>query len=136
MTENLKHFLELLSKDQQLTAKATDATTMDELIAIAKELGVDLSAEDFGEPEKTVHELSDDELEVVSGGGYCVCVAGGGGTADDLNKTCACVGYGQGHTRCGKVRCICPVGGGGADGSYDEPEKCTGCGCSFCRYGL
>jgi len=135
MTENLKRFLELLSKDPQLTAKASDAKG-EELLAIAQELGVPLTMEDFGELSEPGQELSDDELDTVVGGGNCYCALGGGGKKDDQNKVCACVAYGQGHTRCGKVRCICPAAGGGASGAYQEERKCTGCGCDFCRYGL
>lgn len=135
MTENLKRFLELLSKDPQLTARASDAKG-EELLAIAQELGTPLTLEDFGKLSEPGQELSDDELDAVVGGGRCTCAVGGGGKKDAQNKVCACVVYGQGNTRCGKLRCICPAAGGGASGDYQEEKKCSGCGCSFCRYGL
>lgn len=52
------------------------------------------------EQENTKFELSDDDLEGVTGGAYesnkCFCAVGGGGTDDVTGKTCACVGFGTG----------------------------------------
>lgn len=52
------------------------ALTKDELIALAKELGIALTEADFEKPDG---ELNDDELDTVAGGKVCVFVVGGGG---------------------------------------------------------
>lgn len=77
MTENMKKFLELVSKDEALVAKV-NAADKNALIALAKELGVELTEADFEHPT----ELSDDELEVVAGGAgtWCILIGGGGNT--------------------------------------------------------
>ena len=64
MNETMQKFLKLISENEELRAKATDADRH-ELAAMAKELGLDLKADEFKKPEV---ELSDDELEAVSGG--------------------------------------------------------------------
>ena len=114
MTENAKKFLELLSSDETLAARAT-GKKKEELIEIAKEHGITLSAEDFEAPAQA---LSDDELDAVVGGSGCACVIGGGGSKNSEFKACACVLYGQGNTKKGKMRCMCTgagAGGGGVD---------------------
>ncbi|MGN0691297.1 MAG: hypothetical protein ACI4K7_02995 [Oscillospiraceae bacterium] len=81
-----------------------------QVIELIKEYGVELTAEDFKAPGG---ELSDDELEAVSGGGGCACSGAGGGGGDYLG--CACVVMGLGEielnpgAECGG--CIC-VGAG------------------------
>ena len=83
--------------------------SQEELIVLAKELGLKLTEEDFVQP---VAELSDDELDAVAGGfAECACAVGGGGTGDVNDKTCACVLLGAGYADNGHERCIC--GGGG-----------------------
>ena len=65
---------------EHLIQKAKEAKSADELIAIAKENGVELSAEEaknYFEQLNTSRELSDDELDNVSGG---ACVHEWGGT--------------------------------------------------------
>ena len=125
MTENLKKFLEAVSKDEALQAKvnaleSNKETAMADIIALAKELGIELTEADFAQPDG---EISEDELETISGGRdtscgcptagtvnnscYCAAAGGGGGKQkDDDIWGCACVAYGQGgdakddHTTC------------------------------------
>ena len=120
MTENLKKFLEAVSKDEALQAKvnaleSNKETAMADIIALAKELGIELTEADFAQPDG---EISEDELETINGGGCptngtvnnsCCCAAAGGGYGKQKDKDiwgCACVAYGQGgdgkedHTTC------------------------------------
>ena len=120
MTENLKKFLEAVSKDEALQAKvnaleSNKETAMAGVIALAKELGIELTEADFAQPDG---EISEDELETINGGGcptagtvnnscYCAAAGGGGGKQKDKDIWgCACVAYGQGgdgkedHTTC------------------------------------
>ena len=120
MTENLKKFLEAVSKDEALQAKvnaleSNKETAMAGVIALAKELGIELAEADFAQPDG---EISEDELETINGGGcptagtvnnscYCAAAGGGGGKQKDEDIWgCACVAYGQGgdakddHTTC------------------------------------
>ena len=64
----------------------------EKIIALIKEYGVELTAEDFKAPSG---ELSDDELKAVAGGGGCGCWAGGGGGGDGLFCACAIIGGGD-----------------------------------------
>ena len=122
MTENMNKFLELVSQNTELAAKVNVADK-NELIAMAKEMGIDLTEADFAQQ---AAELSDDELDAVAGGGVCVCVAGGGGSkkgaSDDAKKywngldACACVLGGMGYYGNGdRIRCTCMVGGNGSN---------------------
>ena len=52
-------------------------------------------------------------LELVAGGGKCICSFGGGGKAGEGEKTCACVMGGGGEYADGSVRCVCIIGGEG-----------------------
>ena len=110
MTENMERFLELVSKNEEL-AKKLNCADQAEIIAMAKELGLELVETDFAQ----TAELSNDELESVAGGGVCACVLGGGGAEDKSDKTCACVLGGGGEDRNGWVRCVCIMGGNGND---------------------
>lgn len=114
MTENLKKFLELVSKDEALTAKIGTMGEK-ELIALAKELGVELTNADLAKP--AVQELEDDDLDTVAGGGdvTCACAMGGGGTKDANDKTCACVLAGVGYSDDKNERCLCGFAGYGND---------------------
>ena len=113
MSENMKKFLELVSKDEEMKKRMMDFNDMETAKAIqagidfAKELGIELTEADFVK-EKAGGELNDDELDAVAGGGGCGCPVGGYGEGDGY--TCACVGYGQGTTHC-----ACPFVGGGTD---------------------
>ena len=64
----------------------------EKIIALMKEYGVELTAEDFKAPSG---ELSDDELKAIAGGGGCGCWAGGGGGGDGLICTCIELGGGD-----------------------------------------
>ena len=112
MTENLRRFLEAVSKNDEMYGKFSGATKED-MLAMAKELGVELTAEDLEQKA----EMSDDELEAVAGGKACYCAMGGGGEAGGKwdNKVCACVLGGGGEAADGNCRCVCTFGGWGAD---------------------
>ena len=110
MTENMKKFLEAVSQNEELQEKL-NGMSKEDILAAAKALGIDLTEADFAQN----GEMDDDELDAVAGGGDCVCVVGGGGTADSNDKTCACVAGGWGERSGGKVRCKCFVGGSGYD---------------------
>ena len=120
MTENLNKFFEAVSQDEALQAKvnaleSNKETAMAGVIALAKELGIELTEADFAQPDG---EISEDELETINGGGcptagtvnnscYCAAAGGGGGKQKDEDIWgCACVAYGQGgdakddHTTC------------------------------------
>ena len=125
MTENMKKYLELLSKDEEAQKKLNEqkSTAIEEatkkIIADAAERGITLTEEDFAEDAET-GELSEDELEAVAGSKFCYCAFGGGGTATHRSeKTCACAvfGFGMSETEEGKgdVRCNCNFGGYGIE---------------------
>ena len=109
MTQNMEKFLAKLSADAELAKKAI-TLDKDALIALAKELGFDLTDADFAKPEG---EVSLNELAAVTGGGDCLCVAAGGGTRDEDSKPCGCVAAGGGYHDNGEQRCYCIVGGSG-----------------------
>ena len=113
MTENMKKFMEAMSEHPELVDRAA-AAQKEELFAIAKELGVELTDADF---EQQTVELSDDELDAVSGGakGDCFCPTVGGGTKGDKeDKACACIMWGAGKEKDGDLRCACALAGHGA----------------------
>lgn len=114
MSENLKKFFEKVSADEELAAKVSAEADVAKLIALAKELGFELTEADFKKP---VEEISDDELDNVAGGGdvSCACAMGGGGTKDSNDKTCACVLAGAGYSKSGRERCVCGFAGYGYD---------------------
>ena len=119
MTENMKKFLEVVSKDEALAAKV-GTMKKEELPALAKALGIELTEADFEAP---AGELNEDELDTVAGGGVCGCVAYGGGTANrDIDQIpCACVAGGGGEYESAyggrRMRCSCVYLGGGEDTS-------------------
>ena len=129
MSENLKKFLELVSKDEALKQKAMACNDMEAAdavrvsIALAKEVGIELTEADFAKKEAD-GELNDDELDAVTGGYtagcFCTVAGGGGGTdAKDHNTFgCACVIYGQGGDgRADDSNCVCVTTGWGDDES-------------------
>jgi predicted ribosomally synthesized peptide with nif11-like leader len=65
--EQLKAFLEKVQGDTSLQEKLKTASDAETVIAIAKETGFNLSAEDI---EKTKIALSDEELADISGGNF------------------------------------------------------------------
>ena len=133
MTENLKKFLDAVSKDDALKKKlnalgSDHDESVSGAISLAKEIGILLSKDDFEVPEG---EVSDAELGTVSGGikvtpkdivdGYCFCLAAGGGGGKEEKEHdvfgCACVAYGQGgDAKNDHWLCQCYLGGGGGSG--------------------
>lgn len=109
MTEKLKRFLEAVSANEELAKKAS-AASKEELIAMSKEPGIELTEADFKQDSA---ELSDDELNAVAGGKTCVCVFGGGGERSKNDHVCACVAAGLGETADKHNRCTCVLGGSG-----------------------
>jgi len=109
MTENLKCFLAKVSEDKALAEKASKLEK-DELIVLAKEMGVNLTEADFAQTES---DISEGELNSVTGGGNCYCVAGGGGTDGEKDSACACVFAGWGRSTERHERCVCAMAGGG-----------------------
>ena len=66
--EQLKAFLEKVKADTSLQEKLKAAGDSDAVLAIAKEAGFSISADDLT---KAQSEISDEELEGVAGGTYC-----------------------------------------------------------------
>ena len=114
MSEKFREFLEMVSKDEELTQKV-GTMSLEELLALAKKLGLELTAEDVEKPQ--VQALDDDDLDTVVGGSdvSCACAMGGGGTKDSNDKTCACVLAGAGYSQSGRERCVCGFAGYGYD---------------------
>lgn len=96
------------------------------MIELLKEYGVELTAEDFKAPGG---ELSDDELDAVSGGGGCGCTGIGCGGGDYLK--CKCFAYGAGQIKgtddiSEYGGCICAAAGAGATNWGDvKPHEVT-----------
>ena len=125
MSENFKKFLEIVSKDEALKQKVLAFKDMEKedtiraAIALAKELGIELTEADFSEKEAN-NELTDDELDAVAGGNVCGCplVGSGGGTdsRDGRTYACSCIGKGQGGDgREDDLNCSCTAVGTGTD---------------------
>ena len=113
MSENLKKLLEMISKNEELTAKISDMEK-EELLVLAKEWGLELTEADLEMPVE--QELNDDDLDIVTGGKCgCACSMGGGGTKDANDKSCACVVAGLGYDYRGAERCTCDYAGSGID---------------------
>lgn len=110
MKKNMDKLMALAALDKKLSEKLQKADK-GQVIALAKEHGITLTEADFETPQGKV---SDDELAAVAGGGYCFCVLGGGGTAEEGAKACACVIAGMGYDAGGTARCKC-VGAGQGD---------------------
>ena len=66
--EQLKAFLEKVKADTSLQEKLKAASDADAVVAIAKEAGFSIPADDL---KKAQSELSDKELEGATGGEYC-----------------------------------------------------------------
>lgn len=95
MTDNLKQLLDEAGKNEELKAKLEAITDKDiaveKAVQLAKEYGIDLTAEDFKPADS--EELSDDELDAVAGGKSCIILGIGGG--------CGCIAAGGGTEGCG-----------------------------------
>ena len=68
--EQLKAFLEKVKGDTSLQEKLKGAADTDAALAIAKEAGFAITADDIQSMQSRV-ELSEDEVEGVDGGGQC-----------------------------------------------------------------
>ena len=66
--EQLKAFLEKVKADTNLQEKLKAAGDIDAALAIAKEAGFSITAEDIQSMQSSTVELSDHELEQVAGG--------------------------------------------------------------------
>ena len=66
--EQLKSFLEAVKADAVLQEKLKAATDADAVVAIAKESGFVVSADEIKAAQSAPQELSDEELEGVAGG--------------------------------------------------------------------
>ena len=69
--EQLKAFWEAIQADTALQQKLQGVTDPDAIVAIAKEAGFRISADELKKTMESV-ELSEEQLEGVSGG-WCVC---------------------------------------------------------------
>lgn len=110
---------EINDKIKELHADS-QSEMQEQMIALLKEYGVELTDEDFKAPGG---ELSDDELEAVSGGGGCGCSGIGGGAGDYLGCGCCAVGTGliEGTNNFSEYGgCFCPGAGAGATNWGDE----------------
>lgn len=110
---NVMKFYEEISKSEELSAKVSQEKDVNVLIAMAKDMGIELEASDFEQN----NEISDDDLDAVTGGSdvSCACAMGGGGTKDVNDKTCACVLAGVGYDDTKSERCLCGFAGYGYD---------------------
>ena len=98
--------------NQELLAKAKEAKTVEELMALAKENNIELTEEKVNEYFSKLHsetgEISDDELDNVSGGGclsddpYDTCMADGYCLSDYVCNRCGTRGidFSTGVLRC------------------------------------
>ena len=80
--EQLKAFLEKVKDDTSLQEKLKAAADADAVLAIAKEAGFSISADDL---KKAQSEISEEELEGVAGGGSVVCDTADFRTVCDLD---------------------------------------------------
>ncbi len=71
--EQLKAFLEKVEADSSLQEKLKAAADANAVIAIAKEAGFAITAEDIQSMQSATTELSDDELGGVAGGSSPAC---------------------------------------------------------------
>lgn len=122
MNENLKALFEMAKADPELGEKMA-AMDKDELIALAKEKGIELGEEDFTPP---AEEMGDSELENTAGGfGGGLCFGHGFAIGRDRYDGniygCGCALYGQGGDGRGSdANCRCIWIGAGDDGTqYD-----------------
>ena len=102
--EQLKAFLEKIKADTSLQEKLKAAADSDAVLAIAKEAGFMISAEDLASGEPL--ELSEKELERLAGGGgsyLTLCVEAPGGRTIVAGDTC-CSGYDKGYSLNGTVK--------------------------------
>ena len=126
MTEALKRFSEIVSAADEEYIERLKKASIEEVIAMAAEKGVELTKADFEPSDEHSDEISLDELNAVAGGNQCECVFAGGGVQhltenDDGTESgeggCGCFAYGVGDSIDHDVhrghRCECPVQGTG-----------------------
>ena len=128
MTENMLRFSELISGESKEYIDRLCKADQAEIIAMAAEKDVVLTADDFAQGASNDDEgdVSLDEADAIAGGGECYCPFVGGGT-EDLNTSgdgttsgdggCACVLYGQG------------------DAIYEDSHAFARCQCATAGYG-
>ena len=111
--------------NQELLAKAKEAKTVEELMALAKENNIELTEEKAKEYFSKLHsetgEISDDELDNVSGGG---CLS------DDPYDTCMADGYCLSDyvcSRCGKRGIDFSTGVLRCSGCFASDPRCRNC---------
>ena len=78
--EQLKSFLDKVKADTSLQEKLKAAADTNAALAIAKEAGFAITAEDIQSMQSATIELSDDDLERVAGG---ICAATAAWTQED-----------------------------------------------------
>ena len=78
MTENMKKFTEAIEKDEALSGRMHSLETVEDLLALAKETGCELTEEDLMSLPVETGELSDEALDDVAGGGPIPLVFRGG----------------------------------------------------------
>ena len=83
--EQLKSFLEKVKTDASLQEKLKAAADADAALAIAKEAGFAITAEDI-QSMQSATDLSDEELEGVAGGGSA-CLYNGPGYCTTANRS-------------------------------------------------
>ena len=72
--EQLNAFLEKVKSDAELQEKLKASADANAVVAIAKEAGFSITAEDIQSMQSSTTELSDEELEEAAGGnGGCYC---------------------------------------------------------------
>ena len=70
--EQLKSFLQTVKTDTSLREKLKGAADADAALAIAKEAGFVITAEDIQSMDSATTDLSDEELEGVAGGTFTI----------------------------------------------------------------
>jgi len=77
LSDNVKNFWQQVSENEELAGKFQEAKSHDELIALASEIGLDISAEELQAAQDKLMalagedggvELTDEQLEAVAGG--------------------------------------------------------------------
>ena len=118
MNENLKAFFEAVRDDPELCKKLTKMG-VEELVATAKERGIELTEADFTPP---AGEVGDEELgNVAGGGGFCFAF-----------------GYGDGENASdgSAWQCMCPVVGDGEANDESSAEALgRNCLCAILGWG-
>ncbi len=113
----MKEFLEALEENEELKAKVEELckdkdSGSKEIIALAKEYGFTLTEDDFTITQNPNGEISDDELDAVTGGKHdgiadCMCGGGGYGGATYKSDVCVCAITGFGFYTWGDLMCYC-----------------------------